>query len=95
MPCLAKTRNSQFFGQKSSPNFRTPSVNIVLLHHQVIKSDFTASWSKKCDDVILTGYAVIENGSLLNYDNLSISNKYMIEVYHEKFPIIISSTLEI
>ena len=54
-----------------------------------------ASWSKKCDDVILTGYAVIENGSLLNYDNLSISNKYMIEVYHEKFPIIISSTLEI
>ena len=32
MPCLAKTRNSQFFGQKSSPNFRSPSVfQIVTL----------------------------------------------------------------
>ena len=27
MACLAKTRNSHFFGQKSSPNFRSPSVS--------------------------------------------------------------------
>ena len=30
IPYLAKTRNSQFFGQKSSPNFRTPSVCLWL-----------------------------------------------------------------